>query len=143
LFLKFLWESVDRSMVKPVADSKRLAATVLAFGLSAAGALWWLGIWLSPAVRSHFDVPNARWWLDGLALADVSLFVIGHAILGLLMVKRSSNAQVFAGVTAGVTAYAWLSCVGMLRFHGSVLAAVAMFGAAVASCSIVMFGRIR
>ncbi len=110
----------------------------LAFGLSVLGASWWLGIWWSPSVRSRFDVPNARWWLDGMAIADVLLFVAGHGMVGLMILKRNSKAQLFAGVAAGATAYAWLSCVGMLRFHGSVLAAVAMFAASVASFSLVL-----
>ena len=128
----------DSFRVKLDAKSRRLAALTLAFGLSVLGALWWLSIWWSPSVRSHFDVPNARWWLDGMAIADVLLFVVGHGVIGLMILRRNSKAQVFAGVTAGATAYAWLSCVGMLQFHGSVLAAVAMFGAAVASFSLVL-----
>ena len=89
-------------------------------------------------MRSYFDVPKARWWLDGLAIADVLVFVVGHGMVGLMILKRHPKVQVFAGITAGATAYAWLNCVGMIRFHGSVLAAVAMFGAMLASCSLVV-----
>jgi hypothetical protein len=136
--MKVSAKDADSFTVKLDLKSRRLVAMSLAFGLSVLGALWWLGIWWSPSVRSHFDVPNARWWLDGMAIADVLLFVVGHGMVGLMILKRNSKAQLFAGVTAGATAYAWLNCVGMLRFHGSVLATAAMFGAAVASFSLVL-----
>jgi hypothetical protein len=113
-------------------------AEFIAFGLFGLGVLWWLGVWISPTVRRLFDARSSRWWLDGLVLADVILFVGGHAVVGVLIRKRSKHACVTGAAVAGATTYAWLSCVGMLRFDGSWIAAVGMLGATVASWSVVL-----
>jgi hypothetical protein len=136
--LKKRVEFADRQVLEVESKNRRGIATALAVGLAVLGGIWWLGIWWSPGIRSKFDLPNSRWWLDGLALADLVLFVGGHALVGWMLHRRKSNSQVFAAMTAGATLYALLDCVGMLRFHGSVLAVIAMSLASVASCSVVV-----
>lgn len=98
---------------------------MLSLGIGSSGLLWWILVWTSPTVRSWFDADRARWWLDGFALADIALFVVGHIIVGALtlMQRGSGRLPVFV---LGATTYALLSCIGMLRYGGGVAAVVAM-----------------
>jgi hypothetical protein len=91
----------------------RLAVAYLSLQ-GVAGAAWWIALAFHPPTRACFKPPEAAdWSILAFWLADLSLFVGGSLLAGLLLAIRSPAAGAALWFTAGAVSYATLYCLGL------------------------------
>ncbi|MEX0885819.1 MAG: hypothetical protein WD009_05190 [Phycisphaeraceae bacterium] len=102
-----------------------------------AGGAWWLMLLAWPHSRRWF-FPDALSdaGIRALAVADISLFVVGSFVAAFLLHRRPDWGLVATAIVAGATAYATLYCWGASVTTGEAWLATALMSAATAMTGV-------